>query len=119
MIDIDPNTITQTLTILGLSIIAILFGYNKLTKDWKTNSAEASIITLMHTELERMSTQNTALSTEIGRLHEQVIALNKQLQGLHIENQRLQSEVVALTSEISELKASVMLKGKGHATSQN
>ena len=117
MINIDPNGITETLSIIGLSIIAIVFGYKKLTKDWKADGAESSIITLMHIELERMSTQNTSLSKEIGRLHEQIIALNKQLQGLHIENQRLQLEVVALTKEISELKSSVIMKGKENAAS--
>ena len=58
----------------------------------------------MHTELERMSEQNTALSTELGRLHTEVITLSQELRKLTFENQRLQTEVCALTEEISIFK---------------
>lgn len=87
-----------------MAIIAALIAIPKLIKDWKNTGAETSVISLMHTELERLSKQNTDLSIELGRLHIQVITLNKELQKLTLENQRLQTEVVALTLEISSLK---------------
>jgi peptidoglycan hydrolase CwlO-like protein len=110
MLEINPDSVIQVLGAVALAIIAIFVGVQKLLKDWKSTSAETSIITLMHTELDRMSTQNTQLSVELGRLNAQVITLNQQLQKLTIENQRLQSEVVALTREVTRLQ-SVLHKG--------
>lgn len=107
---INPDSVIEVLGVLALAVITVFIGIQKLLKDWKSTSAETSIITLMHTELERMSEQNTALSTELGRLHTEIITLNQQLQKLTVENQRLQSEVVALTREVTGLQA-VLYKG--------
>jgi peptidoglycan hydrolase CwlO-like protein len=105
MLTSTTDELIQTAGIVGLAVIALFIGVQKLLKDWKTTSAESSIITLMHAELERMSEQNTSLSTELGRLHSQIILLSQELQKLTVENQQLQTEVVALTKEISALKA--------------
>lgn len=98
------NNTIEVLGLVALAILAVFIGIQKLVKDWRSTSAETSIITMMHTELERMSEQNTALSTELGRLHTEVIALNQQLQKLTVENQRLQTEVCALTEQIGTFK---------------
>ena len=98
------NNIVEVLGMSALAIIAVFVGSQKLLKEWKSTSAETNIITLMHSELERMSSQNSALSIELGRLHSEVINLNKQLQNLSLENQRLQVEVCALTTEVSKFK---------------
>jgi uncharacterized protein (DUF3084 family) len=66
----------------------------------------------MHSELERMSEQNTKLSLELGKLQEEVIELNKQLRALVVENQKLQEEVVELTLQISKLKELNIVKHK-------
>jgi len=100
----SSNELVQTLMMLAVAIIAGLFVFKKLSKDWLSNDTESNIIKLMHNELERMSEQNTALSLELGRLHTEVIALNHELQKLTVENQRLQTEVIALTNEVSGLK---------------
>jgi FtsZ-binding cell division protein ZapB len=100
----SPDDIIQTLMMLAVAIIASLFVFKKLIKDWLSNDVESNIIKLMHIELERLSEQNTALSLELGRLHTEVIALNHELQKLTLENQRLQTEVIALTNEVSGLK---------------
>lgn len=105
MIETFSDNTIHVLGIVAIAVITVFVGIQKLLKDWRTTSAETSIITLMHAELERMSEQNTKLSLELGRLHSEVIALNNELQKLTFENQRLQTEVVALTNEISELKA--------------
>ncbi len=81
----------------------------KLLKDWKSTGAETSIITLMHTELERMSEQNGLLATELNRLQQEMIILNAQLAQLCIENQQLQTEVVALTEEVNKFRISATL----------
>lgn len=119
MLSINPEDLVQLVSTVALAIIVVIVGYQKIMKEWRSNSAEASIINLMHVELERMSQQNTLLSNEIGHLNRQIIELNKQLQGLSVENNRLHSEVLALTNEVSEFKASMFMKGREHATSQN
>jgi len=111
MLETTPESVLQVLGAVALAVIAVLIGVQKLLRDWKSTNAETSIITLMHTELDRMAEQNTALSTELGRLHNEVILLNGQLQKLTIENQRLQAEVVSLTREVTRLQA-VLHKGE-------
>lgn len=94
----------QAVMMFALAIITGLFVFKKLAKDWLTSSTETNIIQLMHTELDRMSEQNTALSLELGRLHNEVILLNQELQKLTVENQRLQVEVMNLTTELNNFK---------------
>ena len=106
----NPDSFIQVLGMLALAIITLFVGVNKLLKGWQNDSTETSIIKLMHTELERLSKQNTELSIELGRLHTEVIALNKQLQQLTVENQLLQNEVISLTREVSRLQT-VLHKG--------
>lgn len=87
-----------------LAVIAFLFILKKLVLGWKFDNAENSVLTLMHTELERMSSQNTQLSVELGNLQSDILKLNKQLRDLSFENQQLYSEVSALTTEIKRLQ---------------
>lgn len=105
MLGVITDNFIHVLGASALAIITLFIGLQKLLKEWRSTSAETSVITLMHTELERMSTQNSALSVELGRLHTEVINLNQQLQKLSIENQRLQVEVGALTSQVRKFKS--------------
>lgn len=111
MLETSSDSVVQVLGSIALAVIVVFVGIQKLLKDWRTTSAESSVITLMHTELERMAQQNTSLSLELGRLHDEVINLNHQLQKLTIENQCLQAEVVALTREVTRLQT-VLHKGE-------
>jgi len=104
MLEIENHGLIQTLSMVALAIIALSVGVQKLLKDWKSTGAETNIISLMHSELERLSTQNTVLSTELNRLQQEMIRLNTQLAQLCIDNQALQSEVVVLTDEINKLR---------------
>ena len=104
MLEIENHSLMQTLSMVALAIIALSVGVQKLLKDWKSTNAETNIITLMHSELERLSTQNGVLSTELNRLQQEMIKLNTQLGQLCIDNQVLQTEVVALTDEINKLR---------------
>ena len=104
MLEIENHGLIQTLSMVALAIIALSVGVQKLLKDWKSTNAETNIISLMHSELERLSTQNTVLSTELNRLQQEMIKLNAQLAQLCIDNQALQAEVVTLTDEINKLR---------------
>lgn len=90
----------------GTFAALLIFGFilKKFIVGWKFDNAESSILNLMHTELERMSSQNTQLSIELGNLQSDILKLNKQLRNLSMENQQLYSEVSSLTNEISRLQ---------------
>ena len=109
MLDISTEQIVQSLGVVGLAVIAVFVGVQKLLKDWRSTGAETNIITLMHTELERMSEQNGLLATELNRLQQEMILLNTQLAQLCVENQQLQTEVVALTEEVNKFRVSATL----------
>lgn len=111
MITTETSTIAQYAGITAAGILGLAFGMQKFLNGMKSGKAEGSILTLMHTELERMSAQNMRLSTELGRLQIEVIALNKELRTLTSENQRLHSEVVSLTREVSRLQDTLKHKG--------
>lgn len=104
MLDSNFEQSLQAVSLVAIAVIAGFVGVQKILKNWRSTEAETSIISLMHTELERMSDQNKQLSIELGRLHTEVINLNQELQKLTLENQRLQREVISLTVEIGELK---------------
>jgi predicted nuclease with TOPRIM domain len=104
MLESNFEQTLQAVSLVALAVMGVFIGLQKILKNWRSTEAETSIITLMHTELERMSEQNTKLSVELGRLHTEIIALNSELQKLTVENQCLQREVIALTVEISNLK---------------
>jgi chromosome segregation ATPase len=90
---------------LGLgSVVIIIMGIQNMYNKWKSANAEGSLITLMHEELERLSTQNTKLSQELNRLQLEIISLNSELRKLSSENQNLHLEVASLTLEISRLQ---------------
>lgn len=119
MLDSNFEQNLQAMSLVALATIAVFIGAQKIIKIWRSTEAETSIISLMHTELERMSAQNTKLSLELGRLHAEVIALNTELQKLTVENQHLRTEVCALTQEVSNFKQlSTTQKGKPNATSK-
>jgi len=109
MVEIDNHSVIQTVSLVALAVVAFSVGIQKLLKDWKSTGAETSIISLMHTELERMSEQNGLLATELNRLQQEMILLNAQLSQLCIENQQLQTEVVALTEEVNKFRVSATL----------
>lgn len=106
----ETSTLLQYAGTAVTGIIATVFIFQKLLVGWKSEKTESSVITLMHTELERMSKQNTNLSVELGKLQEDIISLNKELRNLTNENQQLHNEVASLTGEVTRLHA--LLQGK-------
>ena len=87
------------------ALITLAFLLQKFLNNWNSSRAENSVIGIMHTELERLSEQNTKLSTELNKLQLEIITLNGELRKLSSENQKLHSEVTALTGEVARLQA--------------
>lgn len=106
----DSNTVFQTISVLALAVIALVFGIKRVLKDWRLSDAGDGVLKLMHQELERMSAQNTILSTELSKLQQELIELNAELRRLCIENDKLQVEVVALTNELNAFKKLAALR---------
>jgi predicted nuclease with TOPRIM domain len=117
MINLNAESWPELIILASLAVITIFIGTQKLLKEWKTTSAETSIVTLMHQELERLSEQNSALSHELGRLNTEIIALNQELHKLSAENQRLHAEVVSLTIEVNRLQTTLAKKVSNGITS--
>lgn len=102
--DVENQGFLQTISLLSVALIALVIGVQKLVRDWRTTNAESDIISIMHKEIERMSSQNITLSTTLGKLQEEIIELNKQISKLNIENNRLQEEISVLTLELNSFK---------------
>lgn len=100
----EPGTLAQWGAALTFGVIGLAYGLQKLLKNWKATDAESSVISIMHTELERMAAQNTILAGELNKLQLEIIKLNKELHNLSVENQRLNTEIEMLTKEVSRLQ---------------
>lgn len=96
--------ITELVTAIAVGAVGLVLGLQRVLKGWKETSTESNIISIMHTELERMSIQNTKLAQELNKLQLEIIQLNKELRNLSFENQRLHSEVSSLTAEVGRLQ---------------
>lgn len=101
----DAYSIAQLAAGGAAGLVAIAIFLQKFLTSWRETKAENSVLSILHTELERMAEQNTKLSLELGKLQTEIIQLNKGLRVLTEENQRLHSEVTALTSEVARLQA--------------
>ena len=102
-----PNVISsipELASAFVVGLLALTFGIQKLFKQWGSVSAENSVVSLMHGELERLSKQNTVLATELSKLQIEILSLNKELRTLSYENQSLHTEVATLTAEVSRLQ---------------
>lgn len=114
--DTENQGVLQTVSLLSVALIALVMGVQKLIRDWRTTKAESDIISIMHKEIERMSTQNSTLSIELGKLQEEIIELNNQISKLNIENNRLQEEISTLTFELNNFKKLTTLVSKKDVT---
>lgn len=98
------SSLGEVVGVIGVSIVSLAFGAQQLVKRWKTTDAENSVLTLLHTELERMAVQNKLLSSYVNALQHEAIKINSELGKLQIENQKLHAEVICLTQEIISLQ---------------
>ncbi len=110
---IDVSTVAQIATGVVVAIIGMIFGVQKMLKGWKETSTETSVLSMMHTELTRLSSHNSVLAEELAKFQLEVVSLNKQLNSLTIENNRLHNEVVTLTSEVNRLQKMLENSQKG------
>lgn len=100
----DTYTLTEILSSGVAGLLCLILILQRFIAKFKTQQAETTVIDLMHTELERLSEQNTKLSLELGKLQEELMNLNTELRVLTTENQRLHTEVERLTTEIAKFK---------------
>ena len=101
---IESSTIAEYAAAIAMGVIGLAVGLQKVLKGWKETSAETSVVTMMHTELSRLSEHNSVLAKELSLLQVEIISLNKQLVALTAENQKLHSQVVSLTEEVNRLQ---------------
>lgn len=100
----NASDIAQAATLIAVAIIGAIMALQKILKGFKETATETNIISLMHTELERLSVQNTRLAEELNKLQLEIMSLNKELRNLTSENQRLHTEVSSLTAEVGRLQ---------------
>ena len=99
--------IVQVAGLAAVGLMGVVVAFQKILKGWKETSTESSILTMMHEELNRMSTQNKILSEELSKFQLEVIKLNNRLADLTTENRRLHNEVVLLTKEVNRLQSAI------------
>lgn len=102
--NITGESIAQIAGLIAAGSVGLVVGLQKIIKGWKETSAETSVLTMMHSELNRLSSQNKILAEELSKFQLEVVKLNNQLTDLNIENHRLHNEVVALTKEVGRLQ---------------
>lgn len=100
----ETYSLAQVAAGIAAGILGLVFLLQKFWVGFKTENTSGSLISIMHTEIERMSEQNAKLSIELGKLQEEVIQLHKELRTLNTENQRLKAEVDQLTAEVEKFK---------------
>jgi hypothetical protein len=105
------SSLGETVGIVGVAIVTLALGAQQLLKRWKTGSAENSILTLLHSELERMATQNKLLSSYVNALQIEAVKINSELAKLQVENKKLHTEVLILTNELISMRRVLDKKG--------
>jgi predicted nuclease with TOPRIM domain len=105
------NYVPEIVMILALGLGGVALGLQRLFKVWKLTSVETGVVTLLYTELDRLSKQNITLTKELNNLQKEVISLNSELRNLVVENQRLHVEINSLTIELSQLQSLLNQKG--------
>lgn len=104
------NSVGEMVAAVGVGIVSLAFGAQQLLKRWKTTSAENTVLTLLHSELERMATQNKLLSSYVNALQLEAAKINSELGKLQVENQKLHTEVICLTNELIAVRRALNKK---------
>lgn len=86
------------------ALLSIAFLLKKLFSGWKASDTEDSLLSMLHKEVQRMSTQNSTLMTELQGLQREVIILNTELLTLTRENKKLHEQVSLLSNEVTRLQ---------------
>jgi len=100
----DSSLIAQIAIGIVVGLAGVSLGLKKLLKGWKETSAESSLISIMHVEIERMAAQNSLLASELNKLQLEIITLTRELHNLTVENQKLNTEISQLREQIVTLK---------------
>lgn len=98
------SSLGEMVGVIGISIVSLAFGAQQLVKRWKTTGAENSVLTMLHSELERMATQNKLLSSYVHALQIEAAQINSELGKMQVENRKLHTEVLILTNELINVR---------------
>lgn len=101
------GSLGEMIAVAGVTLTTLTLGIQQLVKKWKTTSAENSVLTLLHSELERMAAQNKLLSSYVNALQIEATKINSELGKLQVENKKLHTEVVCLTQELIAVRRSL------------
>ena len=110
--DIPGSSVGEVLGVIGVSIVTLSLGAQQILKRWKSTSAENTVLTLLHSELERMAVQNKLLSSYVNALQLEATKINSELGKLQVENQKLHTEVMILTRELISVRKALLLQNK-------
>lgn len=101
------SPILEAISASAFAFVLLILGIQKIVRDWKTTRAESDIITMLHTEIQRMEEQNTRLSTEVHNLQQKIIQLGQEVTKLTVENSMLNEKISALIKELDMSKVEV------------
>ncbi len=100
-----------SLAALAAGLAGTAIGFKRAQKLFLKESAEANkaaaedqVVSMLRTELTRMSSQNTLLATELNRLQLEMAHLGAQVAQLTAENTILNDTIGRLTSEIQAMQ---------------
>lgn len=102
---VEPQDIAQIAVGGVLSLMALAYGIQKFFKGWREEDATGKVVTLLRTEIDRLSKQNAEIAKELNRFQTEIIGLNKSLIEMSRENARLHAEVKSLTEQITSLQS--------------
>lgn len=100
---IQNSDVAEWASYITVGLFGVAYSLQKYIKGWRETGASSDVVKLLHTEVLRMSEQNSKLMIEIGHLQNQIVSLNQQLTDLQHENQLLNTQVRNLTAEVSRL----------------
>lgn len=100
----ESSEIAKWAGTITVGLLGAAYSLQKYLKGWRETGASSDVVKMLHTEVVRMSEQNSKLMVEITQLQTQIVTLNKQLTELQYENQLLNRQVSQLTDEISRLQ---------------
>ncbi len=75
------------------AVVAMGLSFQKAKKSWATTSAETSVISLLHVEVERLAAQNLTLARHLYDMQAQIIQLRTENQGLELQIVRLKERL--------------------------
>lgn len=107
---VDWESLAKLAGAITAGLVTFALGIQQAMKRWLSTSAETSVLSLLHEELERLAEQNSKLSEYVNKLQLEATRINLELGKLQLENQKLHAEVVSLTREVMRLRSALSVR---------